>query len=90
MNAYFFKMTNEERTNILDQHKEIYDGYVTQYANTNEQPLYVQDLATQPIKQSIFQTINQTRNHSNKQSFKHSINQSINQSNNQSIKQSIN
>ena len=45
MNAYFFKMTNEERTNILDQHKEIYDGYVTQYANTNEQPLYVQDLA---------------------------------------------
>jgi hypothetical protein len=38
-------MTNEERTNILDQHKEIYDGYVTQYANTNEQPLYVQDLA---------------------------------------------
>lgn len=45
MNSYFFKMTNEERTNILDQHKEIYDGYVTQYANTNEQPLYVQDLA---------------------------------------------
>ena len=45
MNAYFFKMTNEERTNILDQHKEIYDGYVTQYANTNEQPLYVQDFA---------------------------------------------
>ena len=45
MNAYFFNMTNEERTNILDQHKEIYDGYVTQYANTNEQPLYVQDLA---------------------------------------------
>jgi len=38
-------MTNEERDNILDQHKEIYDGYVTQYANTNEQPLYVQDLA---------------------------------------------
>ena len=28
-----------------EQHKEIYDGYVTQYANTNEQPLYVQDLA---------------------------------------------
>jgi hypothetical protein len=45
MNAYFFKMTNEERDNILDQHKEIYDGYVTQYANTNEQPLYIQDLA---------------------------------------------
>ena len=45
MNAYFFKMTNEERTNILDQHKEVYDGYVTQYAKPNEQPLYVQDLA---------------------------------------------
>ena len=28
MAQYFFKMTNEERTNILDQHKTIYDGYV--------------------------------------------------------------
>ena len=45
MNAYFFKMTNEERNNILDQHKEVYDGYVTQYAQSNEQPLYVQDFA---------------------------------------------
>jgi hypothetical protein len=45
MNAYFFKMTNEERTNILDQHKEVYDGYVTNYSQTNTQPLYVQDLA---------------------------------------------
>ena len=43
MNAYFFKMTNEERRNILDQHKEIYDGYVTSYAQRpNQQPLYVQ------------------------------------------------
>ena len=45
MNAYFFKMTNEERNNILDQHKEVYDGYVTQYAQSNEQPLYTQDFA---------------------------------------------
>ena len=45
MNAYFFNITNEERSNILDKHKEIYDGYVTQYAKPNEQPLYVQDLA---------------------------------------------
>jgi len=28
MNAYFFNITNEERNNILDKHKEIYDGYV--------------------------------------------------------------
>jgi hypothetical protein len=45
MNQYFFKMTNEERTSILDQHKHVYDGYVTNYANQNEQPLYVQDFA---------------------------------------------
>ena len=46
MNAYFFKMTNEERENILDQHKEIYDGYVTSYAQPEKnQPLYVQDMA---------------------------------------------
>jgi hypothetical protein len=46
MNAYFFKMTNEERNNILDQHKEIYDGYVTSYAQPEkEQPLYTQSYA---------------------------------------------
>ena len=45
MNAYFFKMTNEEKSNILDQHKEVYDGYVTQYSQSNEQPLYTQDFA---------------------------------------------
>jgi hypothetical protein len=38
-------MTNEEKSNILDQHKEVYDGYVTQYAQSNEQPLYTQDFA---------------------------------------------
>jgi len=46
MNAYFFKMTNEEKNNILDQHKEIYDGYVTSYAQPEKnQPLYTQDYA---------------------------------------------
>jgi len=46
MAQYFFKMTNEERNNILDQHKTIYDGYVTEYAQgENKQPLYVQDFA---------------------------------------------
>lgn len=46
MNAYYFKITNEERENILDQHKEIYDGYVTSYAQQpKEQPLYTQDFA---------------------------------------------
>ena len=46
MNAYFFKMTNEERENILDQHKHLYDGYVTKYnQESNMTPLYVQDLA---------------------------------------------
>ena len=46
MKAYFFKMTNEERDNILDQHKTIYDGYVTSYAQQpKEQPLYTQDFA---------------------------------------------
>jgi hypothetical protein len=39
-------MTNEEKTNILDQHKEIYDGYVTSYAQpAKEQPLYTQSYA---------------------------------------------
>jgi len=46
MNAYFFKMTNEEKSNILDQHKSLYDGYVTSYAQQpKEQPLYIQDFA---------------------------------------------
>lgn len=45
MNAYFLKITKEEKENILDKHKHVYDGYVTQYVNPNEQPLYVQDFA---------------------------------------------
>jgi hypothetical protein len=39
-------MTNEEKSNILDQHKTIYDGYVTSYAQPEkEQRLYTQDFA---------------------------------------------
>jgi len=46
MNAYFFKMDQQEKDNILDQHKHIYDGYVTKYnQQSNQTPLYVQDLA---------------------------------------------
>jgi len=45
MNAYFFNITKEERENILDKHKEVYDGYVTQYVKPETQELYVQDLA---------------------------------------------
>jgi hypothetical protein len=45
MNSYFFKMTQAERNNILDQHKTIYDGFATQYGQPKEQPLYVQDFA---------------------------------------------
>jgi len=46
MNAYFFKMNREEKENILDQHKKLYDGYVTKYnQESNMTPLYVQDLA---------------------------------------------
>jgi hypothetical protein len=46
MNAYFFKITEEERQNILDKHKTVYDGYVVRQQNpSGEQPLYVQDYA---------------------------------------------
>lgn len=46
MNAYFFNMSKDEKQNILDQHKHLYDGYVTKYnQESNQYPLYVQDLA---------------------------------------------
>jgi hypothetical protein len=45
MKAYFLNIPNEERENILNQHKNVYDGYVTNYAKPSEQPLYVQDFA---------------------------------------------
>ncbi len=46
MNAYFFKMNKAERNDILDQHRQVYDGFVTTYGQKiNQQPLYVQDYA---------------------------------------------
>lgn len=47
MNAYFFNISNQEKDNILTQHKEVYNGYKTlnPAAMSNEQPLYVQDFA---------------------------------------------
>ena len=46
MNQYFFKMSKAEKNDILDKHKTLYDGYVTEYGKpNNQQPLYVQDFA---------------------------------------------
>jgi hypothetical protein len=46
MGQYFFKMSQAEKNDILDKHKTIYDGYVTEYGQqSNTQPLYVQDYA---------------------------------------------
>ena len=46
MNAYFFKMNQAEKNDILDQHKKVYDGFVTTYGQQiNQQPLYIQDYA---------------------------------------------
>lgn len=46
MSAFFVNISNEERSNILDKHKTIYDGYVTMYGQqSKQQPLYVQDFA---------------------------------------------
>ena len=45
MNSYFFKMNKAEKNDILDQHRKVYDGFATQYGQSNQQPLYVQDFA---------------------------------------------
>ena len=46
MNAYFFKMNQAEKNDILNQHRYVYDGFVTTYGQQiNQQPLYVQDYA---------------------------------------------
>ncbi len=45
MNPYFFKMTKEEKENILDKHKTLYDGYAVRQNPPNMTPLYTQDLA---------------------------------------------
>ena len=50
MNAYFFKMNQAEKNDILDQHRQVYDGYVTTYGQQiNQQPLYVQDFANDKV-----------------------------------------
>ena len=47
MNAWSIGlMSNQEKRNILDKHKHVYDGYRTMEPKiASEQPLYVQDLA---------------------------------------------
>ena len=51
MNAYYFNITSEERQNILDKHKHVYNGYRTLNPNpvANEQPLYTQDFANDKL-----------------------------------------
>ena len=45
MNTYFMKITKEERENILDKHKSLYDGYSVRDNTPSEQPLHTLDLA---------------------------------------------
>jgi hypothetical protein len=47
MNAYFFGISEQEKQNILDKHKEVYNGYQTLNPSpvSNNQPLYTQDFA---------------------------------------------
>ena len=71
MGQYFFKMNQAEKNDILDQHKKIYDGYVTEYGKTsNQQPLYVQDFANDKNGLVV----------NNKGDVKHYTNMNINES----------
>lgn len=45
MNAYFMNITKDERENILDKHKSLYDGYAVRTNPPSEQPLHTLDLA---------------------------------------------
>jgi hypothetical protein len=46
MENYFLNINKQEKQNILDKHKKVYDGFVTKYGQSiNNQPLYVQDFA---------------------------------------------
>jgi hypothetical protein len=46
MGNYYFNISKQEKQNILDKHKKVYDGFVTKYGQSiNNQPLYVQDFA---------------------------------------------
>ena len=70
MAQYFFKMSQTEKNDILDKHKSLYDGYVTEYANgSNMQPLYVQDFANDKNGITV----------SNKGEVKHYTNTKINE-----------
>jgi hypothetical protein len=43
MNSYFFKITDDEKKNILTKHKELYDGYVSLQKNNTPTQLGVFD-----------------------------------------------
>ena len=79
MNAYFFGISPEERNNILDQHKQVYDGAVTQYVKPEVQPLYVQDFAndkggvTVNNKGEVMQYKNMNINESDERAFRGSM-----------------
>jgi len=46
MNSHFLNVTKEEKENILDKHKTLYNGYAVRYGQpSSEQPLYTQDFA---------------------------------------------
>lgn len=46
MANYFLNITKQDKENILNKHRTVYDGFVTQYGQSiNNQPLYVQDFA---------------------------------------------
>jgi len=45
MNNYYMNLTREEKENILDKHKTVYDGYAVRQNQSNMQPLYTQDYA---------------------------------------------
>jgi len=52
MNAYFLasRLSQDEKNDILAQHRTLYDGYRTiQSSVSNEQPLYVQDFAKDKV-----------------------------------------
>jgi hypothetical protein len=52
MNGYFAsgRLTQDEKDNILSQHRHVYDGYRTMQPEVkNEQPLYVQDFAKDKV-----------------------------------------
>ena len=45
MNNYYMNLTREEKENILDKHKTLYDGYAVRQNQSNMTPLYTQDYA---------------------------------------------